>query len=123
MVENNERIITLSIPLASPDLVLEKSQELINELNSVQGRVAPRMEGKSGTGTKGDPVTLGAIALALISAGITKQIANVLIEFIKRNPKLIIKVGTVELTADYASTKRLEALNSIVQQLGVARSK
>jgi hypothetical protein len=123
MVADSERILTLSIPGGSPDLVFEASQQLIKELNSVQGRVASRKEEKSGAGTKGDPVTLGVIVLALISAGITKQIADVLIEYIKRNPKVVIKVGTVELTADYASTKKMEALNSIAQQLSHVQSK
>jgi hypothetical protein len=123
MVGDSERILTLSIPGGSPDLVFEASQQLIKELNSVQGRVASRKQEESGTGTKGDPVTLGVIVLALISAGITKQIADVLAEYIKRNPKVVIKVGTVELTADYASTKKIEALNSIAQQLSHGQSK
>jgi hypothetical protein len=123
MVADSERIVTLTIPGGSSDLVFEATQQLIRELNSVQGRVASRKEEKSGAGTKGDPVTLGVIVLALISAGITKQIADVLIEYIKRNPKVVIKVGTVELTADYASAKKLEALNSIAQQLSHVPSK
>jgi hypothetical protein len=108
MITDTERIVTLTIPGGSPDLVFDASQRLIEELNTVQGRIALRKEEKGGTGTKGDPVTLGVIVLALISAGITN---------IKRNPKVVIKVGTVELTADYASAKKLDALKSIAEEL------
>jgi hypothetical protein len=116
-------IVNLTISNGSPDLVFEVSQELIRELNLVAGPVASRKAEKGGAGSKGDPVTMGTIILAAISAGVAKQIAQVLVAYIKRNSKLVVKVGTVTITKDYASAKEVEAINALAEKLSRKKGK
>jgi hypothetical protein len=116
-------ILSLTIPNGSPDLVFDASQELIRELNLVAGPVASRKTDKGAAGSRGDPVTLGTIVLAAISAGVAKQIAQVLVAYIKRNSKYVVQVGTVKITKDYASTKDIDAINLIAQELSRKKSK
>jgi hypothetical protein len=124
MVADSEPMITLTIPGASPDLVLDASQRLIEELNTIQGRIASRKAQKNDPGSKGgDWVLVGQIVLAAISAGVAKQIAQVLIAYIKRNPKYSVQVGTIKITKDYASASEVEVINSIAEQLSRAKSK
>ena len=109
--------IQLSAPGAPNDLIFDAAQQLISELNREIGPVASRALEKGEAGAKGDPVTLGQIVLALISAGVVKQIAQVLVSYIKRNPRYVIKVGKVEITKDFASANEISLINSLVQSL------
>jgi hypothetical protein len=109
--------IELSVPDASADLTFNAAQGLINELNRELGQVAQRKSQDAAGGTRGDLVTVGQIALALISAGITKQIAQVLISYIKRNPRYTIQIGKIKLTKDFVSTKDVAAMNALVEEL------
>jgi hypothetical protein len=116
-------IVSLTVPNGSPDLVFDASQELIKELNLVAGPVASRKAEKGGTGSRGVPLTLGTIILASISAGVAKQIARVIVAYIQRNPKYVIQVGTVKITKEFASSKDVEAINAIAQELNRNKSK
>jgi hypothetical protein len=112
------RSIKLTVPGGSPDLTFEASHQLIDELNSVAGPIASKHAEKGSSGSKGDPVTLGTIILAAISAGVAKQVAGVLISYIKRNPKYVIEIGQIKITKDYATAKDVNAINAIAGELG-----
>jgi hypothetical protein len=117
MVLNDGHIVTLSIPNASADLTFEATQQLITELNLVAGPVASRGTEKPSPGSRGDPVTIGQIVLSFISGGALRQVAQALVAYAKRNPKYIVQVGDLKITKDYASTKEVEAINVLVEQL------
>jgi len=117
MNTDDRNIVSLTIPNGSPDLVFDASQELIKEVNLVAGPVASRKTEKGGAGSRGDPLTLGAIVLAAISAGVAKQIAQVLVAYINRNPKYVVQVGAVKITKEFASSKDVEAINMIAHEL------
>lgn len=116
-------IIEVSAPGAPSDLVFEVTQRLVAELNREIGPVASRVTEKPTPGAKGDVVSLGQIALALISAGITKQIADILVQYIKRNPRYVIQVGKIKITKEHASKDDVALINSLVQELGAKKDK
>jgi len=116
-------VIEVSAPGASSDLVADVTQRLMTELNRELGPVASRVAEKAAPGAKGDPVTLGAIVLALISAGVTKQIAQILVQYIKRNPRYVIQVGKIKITKDHASKDDVALINSLVQELNAKTDK
>ena len=111
--------IELSAPGASSDLIFTTTQQLIAELNREAGPVAlrPTVPAAAEPGAKGDLVSVGQIAIALISAGITKQIAQILMAFIKRNPRYVLQVGKIKITKDHASANEVEMINSLVKEL------
>jgi hypothetical protein len=115
--------IELSAPGAPPDLIFNATQQLVSELNREIGPVATRVTEEAPAGAKGDVISLGQIALALISAGITKQIAEILIHFIKRNPRYVIQVGTIKITREHASSSDVALINTLVQELSVESGK
>jgi hypothetical protein len=116
-------IIEVSAPGAPSDLVFNVTQQLITELNREIGPVASRVAEKAASGTKGDLVSLGQIALALISAGITKQIAEILVHYIRRNPRYVIQVGKIKITKDHASKDDVTLINALVQELAAKKNK
>jgi hypothetical protein len=116
-------IIEVSAPGAPSDLVFNVTQQLVAELNRELGPVASRVTEKAAPGAKGDMVSLGQIALALISAGITQQIAQILIQYIKRNPRYVIQVGKIKITKDHASGNDVALINSLVQELNAKAGK
>lgn len=109
--------IEVSAPGASTDLVANVTQQLVTELNREIGPVASRLTEKAAPGAKGDVVLLGQIALALISTGITQQIAQILVQYIKRNPRYVIQVGKIKITKEHASKDDVSLINSLVQEL------
>jgi hypothetical protein len=119
----NDSIIEVSAPGAPSDLVFNVTQQLVTELNRELGPVASRVTEKAAPGAKGDMVSLGQIALALISAGITQQIAQILIQYIKRNPRYVIQVGKIKITKDHASKNDVALINSLVQELNAKTGK
>ncbi len=119
MSSQAQHSIKVTIPGGSPDLTFEASHQLIDELNLVSGTIASRdTEKGSSPGSKGDPVTLGTIILAAITAGVAKQVAGVLVSYIKRNPKYVIEIGQIKLTKDYATENDVNAINAIAAELG-----
>jgi hypothetical protein len=110
-------IVKLTIPNGSADLVFEATERLVAELNMVAGPLASRKADKSKPGSKGDPVTLGQIVLAVMSGGVVRQIAQALVAYVKRNPRYVVQVDKIKITKDYASTKEMEAINLLVKQL------
>jgi hypothetical protein len=116
-------IIEVNVPGAPSDLVANVTQELIGELNTQVGPVASRISEKVPAGSRGEVISFGQIALALISAGVTKQIAQILIQYIKRNPRYVIQVGAVKITKDYASKDDVAAINSLVRELNIKTDK
>ena len=119
----NDSIIEVSAPGAPSDLVFNVTQQLVAELNRELGPVASRVTEKAAPGAKGDIVSLGQIALALISAGITQQIAQILIQYIKRNPRYVIQVGKIKITKEHASGNDVALINSLVQELDAKAGK
>ncbi len=119
----NDSIIEVSAPGAPSDLVFNTTQQLVAELNRELGPVASRVTEKAAPGAKGDMVSLGQIALALISAGITQQIAQILIQYIKRNPRYVIQVGKIKITKEHASGNDVALINSLVQELNAKAGK
>jgi hypothetical protein len=123
MHSDGDSVIQVSAPGAPPDLVFNATQQLISEINREAGPVASRAPEKGEPGAKGDPITLGTIVLALISAGITKQIAQVLISYVKRNPRYVVQIGKIKITKDHASTNDVSLINSLVLELTPKNSK
>jgi hypothetical protein len=115
--------IEVSVPDGSSDLIANVTQQLVTELNTEIGPVASHVSKKGTPGTKGDVVSLGQIALALLSAGITKQIAQILVQYIKRNPRYVIQVGKIKITKEYASKNDVTLINSLVQELSAKADK
>ena len=115
--------IEVSAPGAPADLVAGVTQQLVTELNREIGPVASPLTEKAAPGAKGDVVLLGQIALALISAGVTKQIAQILVQYIKRNPRYVIQVGKIKITKEHASKDDVSLINSLVQELNAKTDK
>jgi hypothetical protein len=106
-----------------PDgVVLRAQQELIRELNE-RGPIAEARDRGAQAGTKGVALEFGQISLALLSAGLVKHIAQIIIEFVKRNERYEIIVGDIKLSKDHASADEVEKVNNLLLTIMAARAK
>jgi hypothetical protein len=60
---------------------------------------------------KGPIEVVGQLGLALLSPLVVKYIAQVIVEFVKRNPQYIVKINGIEISRDRVSEKEIEAIN------------
>jgi hypothetical protein len=97
-----------------PDSVVLRAQEdLIRELNE-RGPIADALNQVPLAGAKGLILEFGQIGLALLSAGLVKHIAQIIIEFVKRNDRYEIIVGDIKISKDKASAHEMEKLNELL---------
>ena len=122
MTDASDRVICVAVPGGSEDLVYEASQILINEINSVVGPVASIKTEHRETGAKGEFIVVGTVILAAVSKEIAKKIADVLIDYARRNPKYEVKVENLKITKDYASFDEVKAINDLVEKLCVGKT-
>jgi hypothetical protein len=106
--------LTLSLSATLPDTRIARlARDLERDLNR-EGIKAQPLETVPAPGEKGDPVTLGVLALALISSGAVKALIGCLKAYLSREPSLIIKLkhpnGTqVEVNARNIGTTDVHA--------------
>ena len=117
MTDADDRVISVAVPGGSEDLVYDASQILINEINSVAGPVASIKTERRETGAKGEFIVVGTVILAAVSKEIAKKIADVLINYVRRNPKYEVKVDNLKITKDHASLDEVKAINDLVEKL------
>lgn len=116
--------MNISLNLAVPGLDESDLQSLtIDLVHSVQNEgigTATRIEGAGKTGQKGDPITIGTIALTVLgSHGIASKLVDVLKANLARQPKLKVEMthpdGT-KLVLDAESLSRPQ-LDQTIQQI------
>ncbi len=85
--------MTLSID--APTLDNEDLQILTRDLCATLQRetdlIAELPEGEAASGTKGDPITIGTIILAVVTSGVAAKLVDVLRAYFERHSKLEIK--------------------------------
>jgi hypothetical protein len=117
MASESDLIIEISGRDVPDDFVSLAKERLIREINEL-GPIATPVTSGASPGVKGDIVTLGQIALAFLSSGVAlKSLASVVIEFIKRNPKLTVKCGELEISKDHASARDVDRLSTMLETL------
>jgi hypothetical protein len=93
------------------------TRELTTTLDRQRDLEARLPENDSLPGSKGDPVTIGAIVLTLIgSGGVVKSLIDVLKAYIDRQPSLKIEISRPDgsktsVSAENLSPKQLESLH------------
>jgi hypothetical protein len=104
-----------------PDSVVFRAQEqLISELNE-RGPIADALDEGPQAGTKGLALEFGQIGLTLLSAGLVKNIAQIIIEFVKRNPRYEVRVGDIKISKDHASAREMEEVNNLLLKIMAKR--
>ncbi len=86
-------------------------ERLIREINDL-GPIATPLFAPAAPGTKGAIEKLGEIGVALVSGGVVKSLASVLVEFIKRNPRYVLKVGDITISKDHATRRDIEVIHA-----------
>jgi hypothetical protein len=100
-----------------PDSVVFQAQEqLISELNE-RGPIADALNQGSRRGTKGLELELGQIGLALLSAGVVKHIAQIIIEFVKRTNDYEVTLGDIKISKKNASSREMEEVNNYLLKI------
>jgi hypothetical protein len=103
-----------------PDVVFLAQQRLVNELNE-RAPIADFVRERR-------PETKGAselmqVGLAVLSAGLLKHVAQVIVEFVKRNDRYSIKIGDIEITKDHASAQDVERIAKQLHKIMAARQR
>ena len=111
--------MNLILNLSSSDLDEETLQQLTQELcNSIASETEIKAEIPSGVvvqGTKGDPITLGVIALTFLTSGSAVALCEIFKAYFNRVSKLKIKLTrcdgtTLEITAQNINPEQIQAL-------------
>jgi hypothetical protein len=114
-------MMNLILNLSSSELDNEELQSLTRQLcDSIADETDIKAEIPNGAvaeGTKGDPITLGLIALTFIKSGAAVALFNVLKAYFERNSSFTIKAkkadGTeLEITAQNMKLEQIQALLS-----------
>jgi hypothetical protein len=115
-------VLHISAPGVPPDVVSRAQQELVNELNE-RAPIADVMQVHRQERTKGAVELIGQVGLALLSAGLLNHIAQVIVEFVKRNNRYSIKIDDIEITKDNASAQDMERIGKQLHKIMAARQK
>jgi hypothetical protein len=84
--------LTLRLSATLPDTRIARlTRDLERDLNRAGIKAEP-VEAESSPGERGEPITLGVLALALISSGALKGLVGCLKTYLSREPSLVIKV-------------------------------
>jgi hypothetical protein len=113
---DHDVIVAFSARELSRDLISQAQEHLIDELNE-RGPIADMILDDVKHGSKGATELVGQVGLALLSANVLKYIAQVLVEFVKRNDRLVVKVGDIEITKDHASEGDKEAIYKLLSKI------
>ncbi len=73
--------------------------------------------------TKGAVELIGQVGLALLSADLLKHIAQVIVEFIKRNDRYSIELGDIKITKDNATAQDMERIGKQLHKIMLERQK
>ena len=104
----------------------EDLQELVFSLtqtvNQETDLTARPPEEAAGTGSKGDPVTLGEIFIAALSSGTVVALLQVLKSYVERKPTLRIEIerpdgNKVTIAAEHLDPGQIEQTTQAVKQL------
>jgi hypothetical protein len=113
-------ILHISAPEVPPDVISRAQQQLVNELNE-RAPIADFVRERR-LDTKG-AAELMQVGLALLSAGLLKHIAKVIVEFVKRDDRYSIKIDDIEITKDHASAQDMERIAKQLHKIMAARQK
>src|SRR5258705_11337256 len=94
-------ILIISAPAVPRDVLLEAQNWLALELNE-RGPVDEAVV-EDLPDAKGPIEVVGQLGLALLSPLVVKYIAQVIVEFVKRNPQYIVKINGIEISRDRVS--------------------
>jgi hypothetical protein len=103
-----------------PDVVSLAQQQLVNELNErapIADFVRERRPETKGTSE------LMQVGLTLLSAGLVKHTAQVIVEFLRRNDRYSLKIGDIEITKDHASAQDMERIAKQLHKIMAARQR
>lgn len=81
-------ILTITSAEIGADRIQDLTLDLCRDIGKENDIDAKLAEGKSETGSKGDPITVGAIILALITGGAINSLIGVLKSYSERVPSL-----------------------------------
>ena len=116
-----DTILQLSAPGVPDAAVADAQERFVSELNEC-GPIAAVVTEDKRPGERGVFELLGQIGVSLISGDAIKHIAEVIVEFVRRNDRYAISVGDIQITNDHASEKDVERINAVLLKLLTKRS-
>jgi hypothetical protein len=108
-LENQEILLQLSDLESSPTALLAVTRELANRLSNEPDMKVSLPEAPTSKGSKGDPITIGALVLSIVgSRGALSSLIGLLKAYIERRPTLAFEFRR----GDSKITVRAENLTS-----------
>jgi len=117
--------MSIELILTNDDLSADSLQALIQDLAQTLSREtdiqAQLAEGKTVLGAKGDPVTLGVLALSFITSGAAVALIGVLKSYVTRSSSIQFEIKdrdtVVKINAKNLQADQIEQVISSVKQL------
>ncbi len=114
--------MNLTLNLSSNELDDEELQILTRQLcDSIANETDIKAEIPSGVvaqGTKGDPITLGVIALSFLADGAAVALFEMFKAYFSREPSLVVKIAKPDGTTFEFSAKNMTTqMNELLSQL------
>jgi hypothetical protein len=103
--------LTVSLIVNVPDARLAQLTRDLERDLSRQGIKASVVEAAAVPGERGDPVTLGVLALALVTSGAVTALIGCLKAYVSREPALIIKLKRPDGMQVEVSARNVDAPN------------
>ncbi len=115
----DQNLIVTSERLA-PDEVQALTRELVASINRHTDTQANLPEGETGTGERGDPITLGAIALSVITSGTAVALFGVIKAYFERDKSLEMAFERADgkkmtIKAENMSAERIDETMAMAQ--------
>jgi len=113
--------LTLGDERLDPEGLHELALELRRSIETHTDARATLVTGTARLGSKGEPVTMGALALALITSGAVGSLVRVLGSYVSRRPTLQFELrrpdgATLTLTAEHLHEAQLDRTLGALEQ-------
>ncbi len=111
-----DTILQLRAPAVPPAVVADAQERLVSELNE-RGPIAVMVSDDKAPGGKGILELLGQIGISLLSPDLIKHVAQVIVEFVKRNDSYEISVGNIKISKEHATENDVERINTVLLKI------
>jgi hypothetical protein len=124
-ITGEPRLADLKIVVAgdgiSDERVAAATRDLLKDIRADTDPRARLATSESSIDSKGDPITLGQIALSLVTGGPLSKLIECLFGFLGRNKKLVIEVQnkageTLKLDMDFVNREGSKSAMAIVER-------
>lgn len=114
--DSHDVVANILVRGAPPSVAMEVQEQFVHELNEV-GPIAEGLTSERQPGERGVAELLGQVGLKLLSAGVIKHIAQVMVAVVKRSDRYEIHIGDIKVSKDRASPEDVDRINKFLLQV------